>query len=275
MGFIIKREVKFSNQLRRQGPAFQIGVKEEEAIILIPTKEDEEVEVENATDVDGLIVPESAPLSMEEISLLEGADCKKPRLRIPISSDLIINEEYYTNLDILPTSADIVYSGNADEPEPGSGSGGPQVSEPTGPKIGSNPSFWVEKVTDAITSMVDRDRNVHTEDLIDRTVAGWGASNPNWAADIIGQVESGFRDQDSNFYINETNFKDFAEVDVLGVPDESFSPELQYEIGFGEASGFVTGVESNHSVSTDSLFTQLTIVDTPVAPINTVIRSLW
>jgi hypothetical protein len=275
VGFIIKREGKKSNQLRRQGPAFSIGVKEGETLLSIPAEEGEESDVETAFDVDSVGVPESVPLSMEEISLLEGTDCKKPKLRVPLTSGFSINEEYYTELSLVANSnGDIVYSGNADEPEPGSGSGGPQVSEPSGPKIGDNPSFWVEKVNDAITGMVDRDRNVHTEDLIDRTVAGWEISNPNWAADIIRQVETGFREQDSSFYINETNFGDFAEVDVLGIPNENLSPELKYEIGFGEMSGFVTGVEAEHGISTQASYTQLNVIDAATS-YHSVMRQVW
>lgn len=276
MGFIKRGVQRRSNQIRRQGPAFHIGDRDGKVLITIPTEEsDESNNNESAIDVDAITFMQE-PINNQDITITgESEDCNKPKMRIPISSELNIDESYYTNLDLLPTGQDIVFSGNSDEPEPGSQSTGPQISGPSGPQIGGNSSFWVEKVNDAIASIIDKDRNVHTEDLIDRTVAGWEASNPNWAADVIGQIQTGFRESDSYFYVNEFNYEMIAEVDVLGIPNESMAPELHFEIAYGENAGFLTGVETEHAVSPQLNLTQLNVADTAASSYPVVLRSIW
>ena len=303
MGFLARKKLKIDSSTRsaKNQAAVHFDVVGEDLIVLIPdaeyehgTKKDNSSgepaydtnTVETYEDnPDDPALPQSALLmsmsqpdalgednlegyDLSDITLTSG-DCEKARLKLGIESSIDLTQEYYTDLTQVPTGEDIVYGGNVGDPEPGTDMGGPQVSGPGGPKIGGMSAFWVNKVVEATTKIVDKNNNVIAAEIVDGTKATWENVDANWVASVVGQIDNSFRQVDTNFIVTE-KMNDFVLVDVLGVPPkDDIVVDFKFEIGYGPQTGYQTSAYGSYDSDKLDVVAQLSIVDTPIpaAPI--------
>ena len=303
MGFLARNKLKtdLSTRSAKNQAAVHFDVVGEDLIVLIPNAEYENgTKKDNSSgepaydtntietyedDPEDPALPQSALLmsisqpgelgednlegyDLRDITLTSG-DCEKARLKLGIESSIDLTQEYYTDLTIVSTSdGDIVYGGNAGDPEPGTDMGGPQISGPGGPKIGGMSAFWVNKVVEATTKIVDKNNNVILAELVDGTKATWQNVDENWVASVVGQINNSFRQVDTSFIITE-KMDDFVEVDVVGVPIDDIVVDFKFEIGYGPQTGYQTSAYGSYDSDKLDVVSQLAIVDTPMpaAPI--------
>jgi len=184
---------------------------------------------------------------LSQVDFESGAVCTLPRFSLSFDSSLNLNEGYYD-----PTATDInLVEGDAalnpdQEGETGSGNGGGFSIDRADVELG-------KKLTDIVDKMAGLDRNVKIEKSISGITAKWNLANKNVLNDTLLSVVDLTREQDFGFYINETNFRDFAES-TIPQDQEDILNVAPYDIsGFVNSShatdAFVNSFDSNIQIN--------------------------
>jgi hypothetical protein len=214
----------------------------------------EEVEEENQSpDIVNIIDDDSLSL----LDVTYDMACPMPKFNFTFESEFNLNASYYNPYateDALENAA--LISEELDIPEEESQSSGTNISIDTD---------WAASVVEIIDSIVNVDKNVKLADAIDVSRAQWDISNTNILDDLLTSTMDMQRDFDFGYFINETNFEDFAETQPGGPDAEDIA--RPFDVSSFVANGLSAGIYFyNSGVNNENDIISLELVDmvTPV-----------
>jgi len=216
-----------------------------------PTPESpENVEEENESLIINIIDDDS--ISLLDISI-EDRPCPLPVFNLSFESNLSLSAPFYNE---AASSYAIEYgdaaagssSNNAEEEAEGSIEQGRERVE------------WAESVAQIIDSIISVDKNIKHADLVDTSNSKWTLGNINALDDATTSILATQREVDFGYYINETNFRDFAQT-TPGLPgaEEIVKP---FDVSTYVSNGLSSSVYGyNSNIDNESDIVSLEMVD--------------
>ena len=211
----------------------------------------EPVEVDSSDAIINLIDDDSARLSLADVEI-SNRPCPLPVFNLSFESDLDLSGPYYNQA----ASADAIAGGNA-AADPGADDDTATNTEKARERV-----EWAKTVADIIDKIIDVDKNIKTEAVLDFVVSKWDVTNKNVLNDLMTDLLDNQREIDYGYYVTESNYKDIAQTTPGGADAEEFI--RLYDTALYVANGLSSSVYAyNSHVGKEEDVISLEMVDIP------------
>jgi hypothetical protein len=202
-----------------------------------------EAEDQESSGTINLIDDESIGLNEIELS---GDACPMPRFKLDFETNFDLQQGYadFSSTDEALEQGDATLISNEED-----------LNESN--TISPVDIDFTKKVNEIIDSIVDLDRNIKNESVINVSAGQWVASNQNALTDTVrSQLESAAIGDLGGYFITDTNLADFAELPTFGNPEEEISGFVIDSVDFssvasiqGSAGGSTAGLSEGITVA--------------------------